>query len=198
LKVVTYVAGSNCGERLDSQSYPNMCFEASNPNGDDDSGDDGAGDDGTNKNLPKPTVRGRIARTVPVAAAQQKAEGITNGMSAPRAAAKAKSSLRAGASDSKQALDLVPTDEDVTYDDDTADDDRSYSYTDDDSSGYAHDDAYYYQGIVQDFLNPPPSVSTTPFPTTTAEAGAPFSVRMVCQAAPKKSTVVFTAKQVGQ
>jgi hypothetical protein len=76
-------------------------------------------------------------------------------------------------------------DDDGTDDgaDDAGDDDYDDGYDDDDSG----------RGIL---LNPPPSVSTTPFPTSTAEHHPPFSLRVTCAAAPKKRTVAFSASQV--
>jgi hypothetical protein len=164
---------------------------SSDPNVDDDDNDDAGGDDddadddGSGNRgaaLLPPRVRGRS-----ISAAKA------------RAKAQAKASLRT--SDSKQALALVPTDDDVNYGDDgNADDDRTYSYDDGTySSGHADDDRIFSYAYADDgggLLNPPPSVSTTPFPTTTAEANAAFSLKVACQAAPKKEDVVFTAEQV--
>jgi hypothetical protein len=93
----------------------------------------------------------------------------------------------------------VPDTDDVNYDDQDDADDETFEY-DDYVYVYEHDeyDFGYQFGSDDDagFLNPPPSVSTTAFPTTVAEAKPPHSMRMMCQAAPQKKDVSFTAKQV--
>ena len=94
-------------------------------------------------------------------------------------------------------MPLVPVDDDVNYYDDDGDDryyvydDYVYIYPFQDDDVYTFNDDFNYE---DDILNPPPSVSTTAFPTTTSEVYA--SVKVRCQTAPKRRTVSFNVVQV--
>jgi hypothetical protein len=93
---------------------------------------------------------------------------------------------------------VAPVTDDVNYSDQDDVDDENFEY-DDYVYVYDHDEYDFGDQLGDDdtgYLNPPPSVSTTAFPTSTAEAKPPHSMRMMCQAAPQKKDVSFTAEQV--
>jgi hypothetical protein len=95
----------------------------------------------------------------------------------------------------------APDTDDVNYDDQDDADDQTFEY-DDYVYVYEHDDQDFggqtnYGGDDDiSFLNPPPSVSTTAFPTSTTEANPAHSMRMMCKSAPRKKDATFTVKQV--
>ena len=205
LSVKYFERGSNCKKDLFmSDSVPSTCQRSDNPYSDDDTSlrimttTPSSTSSGSDSSVADLSAESMAALHGP--ALRHIASLFTSGTSpfvlneAPSPAESTETTLIT----SKQKLvPRRPTDDDVNYYDDDGDDryyvydDYVYIYPFQDDDVYTFNDDFNYE---DDILNPPPSVSTTAFPTTTSEVYA--SVKVRCQTAPKRRTVSFNVVQV--